>query len=173
MEAEEDHQTVHQDPEDGERHGLTHDVTILTLHVAGGCSDGNGLRRKQLTTLRTGTVGSGEPVGLTTTDTEEGALVHESEVGSGRSLQLTEENVGVRSRTRHEGSDRTNQRREEREGSARKQYEALGNIVGHTGIVHQHSHSHQAADGDNGLLQVDSGLGQQLHQAANTHTLDQ
>ena len=44
MEAEEDHQAVHQDPEDGEWHGLTHDVTILTLHVAGSGSNGDGLR---------------------------------------------------------------------------------------------------------------------------------
>ena len=42
METEEDHEAVHQDPEDGEWHRLAHDVTILTLHVAGG--GGNGYR---------------------------------------------------------------------------------------------------------------------------------
>ena len=40
VKAKEDHQAVHQDPEDGEWHRLAHDITILTLHIAGGGSDG-------------------------------------------------------------------------------------------------------------------------------------
>ena len=46
VQAKEYHQTIHKDPEDCERHGLTHDITILTLHVARSCSDGDGLWRK-------------------------------------------------------------------------------------------------------------------------------
>jgi hypothetical protein len=39
VEAEEYHEAVHEDPEDSERHCLAHDVTVLTLHVAGGSSN--------------------------------------------------------------------------------------------------------------------------------------
>ena len=66
VQTQEHHQTVHQYPEDGERHRLAHDVAVLTLHVAGGGGNGDTLRREQLATLRTGTVGSGQPVGLAT-----------------------------------------------------------------------------------------------------------
>lgn len=173
MQAEEHHQAVHQDPEDGKRHCLTHDVTVLTLHIAGSRGDGDGLRREQFTTLRAGTVGSCQPVGFVTRYAKECALVHQSEVAGGSSLELTEEDVGIRGTTRYEGTDRTNQRSEEREGSTRKQYQSLGNIVGHTRIVHQHGHSHKTADGHHRLLQVDGGLGQQLHQATEAHALNQ
>ena len=105
MQSEEHHQAVHQNPEDGKWHCLTHDVTVLTLHVARGSSNGNRLRRQQFTTLRTGTVGSGEPVGLVTTDTEERTLIHQTEVAGGSSLQLTEEDIRIRSLTCHEGTD--------------------------------------------------------------------
>ena len=40
VQSKEDHQAIHQDPEDGEWHRLAHDITILTLHIAGGGSDG-------------------------------------------------------------------------------------------------------------------------------------
>ena len=70
-EAQVDHQAVHQYPEDGERHGLAHDITILTLHVAGGGSDGDTLWRQQFTSLRACAVGSGKPVGLVTAYSEE------------------------------------------------------------------------------------------------------
>lgn len=42
-EAQVDHQAVHQYPEDGERHRLTHDVSILSLHIAGSSRNGNTL----------------------------------------------------------------------------------------------------------------------------------
>ena len=40
MQPEENHQTIHQDPEHGERQGLTHDIAILSLHVASCRSNG-------------------------------------------------------------------------------------------------------------------------------------
>ena len=95
VESEEDHQTVHQYPEYGERHRLTHDVTILTLHVAGSCGNRYGLWREQFTTLGASTVGGCQPVGLITRNAEERALIHQSEVSSSCGLQLTEEDIRV------------------------------------------------------------------------------
>ena len=129
--------------------------------------------REQLTTLRTSTVGSCQPVGLITCYTKERALVHQSEVAGSRGLKLTKEDVGIRSTTRYERTNRTNQRSEEREGSTSQQHETLGDIVGHTRIVHQHGHSHEAANGYHRLLQVECGLSQQFHQFAEAHTLNQ
>ena len=42
--AEINHEAVHDYPEDGEWHGLTHDLTILTFHIAGCGSNGDTLR---------------------------------------------------------------------------------------------------------------------------------
>ena len=173
VEPEEHHQAVHEYPEDGKRHSLAHDVAVLALHVAGGGGNGNALRREQLTTLATGTVGGGQPVGLASADTEEGALVDESEVAGGGGLQLAEQDVGVGGTTGDKRSDGADERREEREEGAGEGHEALGNVVGHSGVVHQHGHGHEAADGDGGLLQVDGGLGEQLHQAAEREALDE
>ena len=71
MESEEHHQTVHEYPEDSERHSLAHDVSVLTFHVAGSGSDGNTLWRQQFTSLGACAVGSGKPVGLVTAHSEE------------------------------------------------------------------------------------------------------
>ena len=40
MQPEENHQTIHQNPEHGERQGLPHDIAILSLHVASCRSNG-------------------------------------------------------------------------------------------------------------------------------------
>ena len=45
MQPQEYHESVHQYPEDGKRHGLAHDVAILPLHVAGSRSNGDALWR--------------------------------------------------------------------------------------------------------------------------------
>ena len=131
------------------------------------------MRREQLTALGAGTVGGCQPVGLTTRDSEERTLIHKPEVGGGSSLEFAEEDIGIRSRARDKRADRSNKRRKEREGRASQQHEALGDIVGHTRIVHQHGHRHQTANRHHRLLEVEGGLGQQLHQVAETHALDE
>ena len=158
MQSEEYHETVHQDPEDGKWHGLTHDVTILTLHVAGCRSNGDALRREQFTTLGAGTVGGCQPVGFVARNTEERRIVHQSEVAGCSCLQLTEEDIGIRGTTRNKGSDRTDKGSKEREEGSGERHKSLGNVVRHTGVVHQHGHSDKAADGDSSLLEVDSGF---------------
>ena len=152
MQAKEDHEPVHQYPENSKRHGPAHDVTVLTFHVAGGSSNGDALGGEQLATFRASAVGSCQPIGFITRNTEERALICKAEVAGCRSLQLTKENVGIGGTACNESANASNEWGKEWKGSARQQHQSLGNVVSHARIIHQHGHRHKTTDGDGRLL---------------------